>query len=39
MFLMSQPAHLQKMVGHDLSPAERDLARAAFVRDKLIDYR
>jgi len=37
-FLLTQPAHLQKMVGRELSPAERDLARAAYVRDKLISY-
>lgn len=38
MFLMSQPAHLQKMAGRELSPAERDVERAAYVRERLAKY-
>jgi protein arginine kinase len=35
LLLMSQPAHLQKHVGAALSPAERDVARAQLVRERL----
>ncbi len=38
LFLLTQPAHLQKMVGRDLEPAERDAERARFVRDRLSTY-
>ncbi len=31
----AQPAHLQMLFGHDMSPRERDLRRAAYVRTKL----
>ena len=33
--LFTQPAHLQKMLRKQLTPAERDVARADFVREKL----
>jgi protein arginine kinase len=35
LLLLSQPAHLQKYVGSTLNPAERDVARASLVRDRL----
>ncbi|NCC49911.1 MAG: protein arginine kinase [Spartobacteria bacterium] len=35
LFLLTQPAHLQKMMGRELSPEERDEARAGLVREKL----
>ena len=38
MFLLTQPAHLQKMVARELSPAERDVERAAFMRARLSRY-
>lgn len=34
-FVFSQPAHLQMRMGKDLSAAERDVARADFVRETL----
>ena len=34
-FIYMQPAHLQKLAGRDLEPAERDARRAEFVRAKL----
>jgi protein arginine kinase len=34
-FLNIQPAHLQRMVGRELSSAERDLARADYIREQL----
>ncbi len=34
--VFSQPAHLQKMLGREMSPAERNVARAAYVRSKLL---
>lgn len=33
-FIMTQPAHLQKMNKHPLTPVERDVFRATFIRDK-----
>jgi protein arginine kinase len=33
--LLSQPAHLQKYLGKDLNPDERDVVRAEMVREKL----
>jgi protein arginine kinase len=35
LFLMTQPAHLQKQVSDKLSPEERDLIRADMLRDRL----
>jgi len=35
LFLLTQPAHLQKMMKKELSPEERDKARADLVRSKL----
>ena len=35
MFIFSQPAHLQIRVGRELSPQDRDVMRADFVRDRL----
>lgn len=35
MVLFSQPAHLQKLLDKDLPPAERDVARADFLREQL----
>jgi len=37
LFLLTQPAHLQKLVGRELSPYERDVERAALVRKRLRD--
>ncbi|MDI6732775.1 MAG: protein arginine kinase [Planctomycetota bacterium] len=34
-FILSQPAHLQKMKKKTLSASERDIARAQFIQDKL----
>jgi protein arginine kinase len=33
--LLSQPAHLQRLVGADLSPAERGRQRADMIRERL----
>jgi protein arginine kinase len=35
LFILIQPAHLQKLEGKALSPQERDVKRAALVREKL----
>lgn len=35
LFIFTQPAHLQKLTGKVLEPAERDVRRAEFVRSKL----
>ncbi len=35
LFLLTQPAHLQKVVGRALSPEARDVERARFIREKL----
>lgn len=35
LFFLSQPAHLQMLRGQKLGPVERDVARAAFLRDRL----
>ena len=34
-FIMTQPAHLQKLEGRELTTAQRDAARADFIRSKL----
>jgi len=35
LFIMIQPAHLQKIEGKKLDPLERDVKRASLIRDKL----
>lgn len=35
LFVLSQPAHLQKLEGRPLEPEERDQRRAAFLRARL----
>ena len=35
LFLISQPAHLQKLEGKSLSAKERDVTRAQFIRERL----
>lgn len=35
LFLLSQPAHIQKIVGKELSPLERDQRRARMIREML----
>ena len=35
LFLMTQPAHLQKMLGRELEPLERAEARATYIRQRL----
>lgn len=35
MFILTQPAHLQKMAGKELEPEERDIVRADLIREKL----
>jgi protein arginine kinase len=35
LFLLTQPAHLQKVVGRALTPDARDVERARFIREKL----
>jgi protein arginine kinase len=35
LFILTQPAHLQKMEGKKLSPADRDIKRADLIREKL----
>ena len=37
-FLLSQPAHLQKVTGRALTPEERDIERASYVRKRLSTY-
>jgi protein arginine kinase len=35
LLVLTQPAHLQRMHGGELSPADRNIVRAAFVRERL----
>ena len=35
LFILSQPAHLQKMERSELGSAERDVTRATFIRNRL----
>ena len=35
LFLLTQPGHLQKLLGHDLEPEQRAQERAAFIRTRL----
>jgi len=35
MFLMTQPAHLQKMLGREMEPLERAEARATYIRQRI----
>lgn len=35
LFVLTQPAHLQKIEGKTLSPSQRDIKRAALIRSKL----
>jgi protein arginine kinase len=35
LFILTQPAHLQRLEKRDLTPAERDAARADFIRKHL----
>ncbi|MCD6405403.1 MAG: protein arginine kinase [Planctomycetes bacterium] len=37
-FLLTQPAHLQKVVDRALSPEARDVERAVFIREKLAAF-
>ncbi|MEW6008735.1 MAG: protein arginine kinase [Candidatus Omnitrophota bacterium] len=37
LFILTQPAHLQKISGKKLTPAERDSKRASLVREKLLN--
>ena len=39
LFILTQPAHLQKIEGKKLSPQERDVKRADLVRERLIKYK
>ena len=35
LFILTQPAHLQKIKGRKLTPRERDLTRAELLRSKI----
>ena len=35
LFILTQPAHLQKLEKRELEPLERDVTRAEYIRDKL----
>ncbi|MEM6553167.1 MAG: protein arginine kinase [Planctomycetota bacterium] len=35
LFLLTQPAHLQRVVGHEMEPADRRIARANLIRKRL----
>ena len=35
LMVITQPAYLQRLVGQDLDPIERDRRRAALIRDKI----
>ncbi len=35
LLMLTQPAHLQKMEGHDISPEERDVKRGDLIRERL----
>ena len=37
LFILTQPAHLQKLAGKELSPSERDIRRAELIRSRLGD--
>jgi protein arginine kinase len=37
LFILVQPAHLQKLAGKELSPSERDIRRAELIRSRLGD--
>jgi len=36
LFILTRPAHLQKMEGRELGPQERDMVRADFLREELL---
>ncbi len=36
LFILTRPAHLQKMEGRELEPQERDMVRADFLREQLV---
>jgi protein arginine kinase len=36
LFILSGPACIQEMAGRSLSPLERDLSRADFIRKKIL---
>ena len=38
LFILTRPAHLQKMEGRELAPQERDMVRADFLRNSLSKY-
>jgi len=38
LFILTRPAHLQKMEGRELAPQERDMVRADFLRNSLAKY-
>jgi protein arginine kinase len=38
LFILSQPAHLQKMEQTELSSSDRDITRASFIRNRLCRY-
>ena len=35
LFVFTQQAHLQKRIGKELTPDDRDIARADYIREKL----
>ncbi|WP_432800011.1 protein arginine kinase [Poriferisphaera sp. WC338] len=35
LFILTQPAHLQRLAGREMDPAERRIERARFIREKL----
>lgn len=39
LFLLTQPAHIQKVVGRELSAEDRDVERARYIRETLARYR
>jgi protein arginine kinase len=39
LFIVTQPAHLQKLAGRELKPGERDVFRAGLIRSRLADGR
>ena len=38
LFLLTQPAHIQKLVGRELSAEDRDVERARYIRGKLAHH-
>ena len=39
LLVLTQPAHIQELMGTETDPLERDSARAALVRERFVDVK